>query len=362
VALRAGEERMSRIIDSAMDAILTIDEYQSITMFNPAAEKMFGCPSADAIGSSLERFLPRRFRSAHSGHISAFGENGVTRRTMGGFSPLSGLRSNGEEFPIEASISQIEVNGRKLYTAIVRDVTETSKARETSAKLAAIVKSSDDAIISKTLEGVITSWNPAAEKLFGYAAAEAVGKHMAVFFPADRREEEQEILARIAKGETISHFESQRVRKDGKLIEVAATISPLHDNSGRVIGASTIARDITDRKRAEEEIRQQASLLDLAPVLVRDTENHIVLWTRGVQQIYGYSKEEALGRVSDELLKTEYPQPLEEIEKILHAKGIWEGELAHRTRDGNRVVVASGQGQASRHSRSECRYYRVETR
>ena len=199
VALRAGEERMARILDSAMDAIITVDEQQRITMFNPAAERMFGCPAADAIGVPLERFLPERFRSAHAEHIRGFGQHGVTRRTMGGFSPLSGLRTNGEEFPIEASISQVQVNGGKLFTAIVRDVTETSKARETSSKLAAIVESSDDAIISKTLDGIITSWNPAAEKLFGYTAAETVGKRLLAFYPPERREEEQDMLQRIAQ-------------------------------------------------------------------------------------------------------------------------------------------------------------------
>ena len=131
VALRAGEERLARILDSAMDAIVTVDEQQRITMFNPAAERMFGCPAADALGVPLERFLPERFRSAHAEHIRGFGQHGVTRRTMGGFSPLSGLRTNGEEFPIEASISQVQVNGGRLFTAIVRDVTETSRARET---------------------------------------------------------------------------------------------------------------------------------------------------------------------------------------------------------------------------------------
>ena len=341
VALRAGEQRMARIIDSAMDAILTVDDQQRITMFNPAAEEMFGCPAADAIGAPLERFLPVRFRKAHAEHISAFGQNGVTRRTMGGFSPLRGLRTNGEEFPIEASISQIEVAGRRLFTAIVRDVTETTKAREISTKLAAIVESSDDAIISKDLEGVITSWNPAAQRLFGYTAEEAIGHHMVAFFPPDHREEEQEILRSIAKGETIDHFESQRIRKDGKLIDVALTISPLRDHSGRVVGASKIARDITERKRVEEEIRQQASLWDLAPALVRDVENRIILWTRGAELLYGFTKEQATGQVSYELLETEFPQPRNEIEKILHAQGVWEGELVHRTQTGERVVVAS---------------------
>jgi PAS domain S-box-containing protein len=341
IALRAGEQRMARIIDSAMDAILTVDDQQIITMFNPAAEKMFGCPAADAIGLPLERFLPQRFRKVHAEHISAFGQNGVTRRAMGGFTPLSGLRTNGEEFPIEASISQIEVDGRRLFTAIVRDVTETSKAREISARLAAIVESSDDAIISKDLEGIITSWNPAAERLLGYSAAEAIGKRMLAFLPPDSGDEEQDILRRIANGETIDHLESQRIRKDGKLIDVALTISPLCDHSGSAVGASTIARDITDRKRVEEEIRQQASLLDLAPALVREADNRIILWTRGAEQLYGFSKEQALGKDPDALLQTEFPQPRHEIEKLFQAQGVWEGELAHRTSSGDRVVVAS---------------------
>ena len=212
---------------------------------------------------------------------------------------------------------------------------------EASAQLAAIVKSSDDAIISKTSNGIITSWNPAAEKLYGYTETEAIGKRMADFFPPERREEEEDILNRIARGETIDHFESQRIRKDGICIDVAVTISPVRDASGRVIGASTIARDITERKRVEEEIRQQASLLDLAPALVRDIENRIVLWTRGAERIYGFTKTQALGKVSHELLQTEFPQAFEEIEKTLLEEGAWEGELVHRTRDGKRIVVAS---------------------
>ena len=340
-AVRAGEERLSRIIDSAMDAIITVDDQQRITLFNPAAEKMFRCPAADAIGAPLDRFLPARFRASHAEHVRSFGLNPITRRTMGGFTPLFGLRANGEEFPIEASISQVDVDGKKLFTAIVRDVTDTSKSRETSARLASIVESTDDAIVSKTLDGVITSWNPAAEKLFGYSASEAIGKPMSILFPTEMISEEPSILSSIAKGQSIDHFETQRVRKDGKRIDVSVTISPLRDNSGKIIGASQIARDITARKHAEEEIRQQAGLLNLAPALVRDMNNRIIVWTLGATRLYGYSQEEALGRVSHDLLHTEFPMPLPEIEKTLDAKGVWEGELIHRTRDGQRVVAAS---------------------
>ena len=340
-AIRAGEERLSRIIDSAMDAIITVDDQQRITLFNPAAEKMFRCPVSDAIGAPLDRFLPARFRAAHSEYVRSFGLNSITRRTMGGFTPLYGLRSNGEEFPIEASISQVEIDGKKLFTAIIRDVTDTAKSRETSARLVSIVESTDDAIISKSLDGFITSWNPAAEKLFGHSASEAIGKPMAILFPREIANEEPAILASIARGQSIDHFETQRVRKDGERIDVSITISPLRDTSGKIIGASQIARDITERKHAEEEIRQQAGLLNLATALVRDMDNRIIAWTLGASRLYGYSQEEALGRVSHDLLQTEFPMPLPEIEKALNIKGVWEGELVHRTRDGQRLVTAS---------------------
>ena len=340
-ALRAGEERLSRIIDSAMDAIITVDEQQRIRMFNPAAEAMFKCPGADAIGTPLERFLPTRFRAAHSQHIRTFGENPVTRRTMGGMTPLRALRSNGEEFPIEASISQVKVDGATFYTAILRDITEATKARETSSKLAAIVESSDDAIISKTLQGVITSWNPGAEKLFGYSTEEAIGQSIFIIVPPGLQKEEESIIARIVRGERISHFETRRVRKDGSELDIAVTLSPLSDNAGRVIGVSTIAHDITASKRAQAELRQQAALLDLAPAVVRDMHNRVVLWTRGAEKLYGYTREQALGKNSHDLLKAEFPLPLPEIEKTLMAEGTWEGELDHTTKQGKHVFVAS---------------------
>ncbi|MGA7615153.1 MAG: PAS domain S-box protein [Thermoanaerobaculia bacterium] len=119
--------------------------------------------------------------------------------------------------------------------------------------LASIIQSSDDAIISKTLDGVVTSWNPAAERIFGYTAAEIVGKPILILFPSDRHGEEQNILSRIARGEHVVHYETVRLRKNGEPIDVSVTISPIHDETGRVVGASKIARDITDRKRLEAE-------------------------------------------------------------------------------------------------------------
>ena len=130
------------------------------------------------------------------------------------------------------------------------------QAEEMQARFAAVVEFSDDAIISKTIEGIITGWNPGAEKLFGYAAAEVIGRPVLVLFPPDRMEEERHILDRIGRGESVKHFETIRVTKDGKHLDVSMTISPLRDGAGRIIGVSTIARDITERKRLEAQFRQ----------------------------------------------------------------------------------------------------------
>jgi PAS domain S-box-containing protein len=218
-ALRRSQQQLAGVIASAMDAIITIDDEQRIVLFNAAAERMFLFPAEDAIGQTLDRFIPERFRAAHKSHIESFGKTHVTRRTMGTLGALYGLRADGEEFPIEASISQIESDGKRLFTVILRDVTE--------------------------------------------------------------------------------------------------------------------------RKRSDEALKEQARILDLAPVLIRDLNGRIIFWNTGAEQMYGWTKDEALEKISHKLFQTEFPRPLEEIKARCLAHGHWEGELVHRRKDGERLVVAS---------------------
>ena len=229
----------------------------------------------------------------------------------------------------------------RQYVAIRADITERKQAEERNSRLAAIVDSSDDAIISKTMEGKITAWNRGAEKIFGYAASEVMGKPMLLLFPPERVQEESDILARVARGEAVDHFETTRLRKDGKKIDISATISPIRDSSGVIIGASKIARDITEYKRVEEDLREKASILDWAQVLVRSMDSRIVMWNRGAEELYGYSAQEAVGQLSHDLLQTEFPQPVAQIERHVNGNDRWEGELVHRRKDGKKVVVAS---------------------
>ncbi len=223
------------------------------------------------------------------------------------------------------------------------DVSERALARRAGDLLAAIVDSSDDAIISKTLDGVITSWNKSAERLFGYTREEAVGQHITLIIPEDRRDEEAKIVERLRRGERVDHFETVRLRKDGTLLELSLTISPVKDAAGRVIGASKVARGITEQKQIEKALAERARLLDLSSdaIFVRDAADRVTYWNRSASELYGYSREEAVGRVSHELLRTEFPEPLERITEQLHQDNRWTGELIHRHKDGSRIVVAS---------------------
>jgi PAS domain S-box-containing protein len=268
--LLESEDRLKRIVESAMDAIIAVDEDQRVIVFNSAAEQMFGCQAHDAIGAHVARFIPERFRAAHEADIRHLAETGVTNRAARG--ALCGLRATGEEFPIEASVSQTEAGGKKLFTVIIRDTTERKQAEEARFRHAAIVESSDDAIMSLDLNGVITSWNAGAQRMYGYTESEALGRKGTMIIPPELREEEAKVLQRLRTGEKVEHHETVRLSKEGKRIDVSLTISPLRDSTGNIFGVSKIARDITLSKKAEAALRESEErfrhVANAAPVMI----------------------------------------------------------------------------------------------
>jgi PAS domain S-box-containing protein len=183
----------------------------------------------------------------------------------------------------------------------VQDITERKLIEEATALLAAIVASSDDAIVSKTLDGVITTWNKSAERVFGYTANEAIGQHIKLIIPPDRHAEEDDILARLRRGERIDHFQTVRRRKDGTLIDVSVTISPVCDSSGRVIGASKVARDITAQKQAERALRESEQrykvVTDASPVMVwmSGTDKLCYYFNKSWLDFTGHTMEQEVG-------------------------------------------------------------------
>lgn len=185
---------------------------------------------------------------------------------------------------------------------IILDISTRRESHAEDSRLAAIVASSDDAIIGKTMDGTVTDWNRGAEAIFGYTADEMIGRPLATLLPPGREGEEAEILARVREGGRIDHFETQRRRKDGKIIDVSVTISPLYDSEGRLAGASKVARDITTTSRAQQELREREahlqSVLDTVPdaMVVIDTRGIMQSFSVTAQKLFGYAAQEAIGR------------------------------------------------------------------
>jgi len=267
--LALSHERAHAIFETALDGIVTMDHEGRIGEFNTAAEGIFGYRRSEVIGRPLaDVIIPAPLRERHCEGLARYLATGEAP-VLGKRIELTGLRADGSEVAVEVSIDRMPGDGPPSFAGFVRDITEREKAARRNARLAAIIENSDDAIVSKNLHGIITSWNPGAERLFGYSAQETLGKPVAMLIPPERSDEEPAILARIARGETTDHLETVRIRKDGRKIHVSVTISPIRDSQGRIVGASKIARDTTERKLAETRVQAQLALLNLLHQITR---------------------------------------------------------------------------------------------
>ena len=249
------EERYRAVTDSANEAIVTANTQGIIVYWNRAAQIVFGYSERQILGLPTSRLIQEAHRPAHEQgwrRLVSTDQPGLLGKTV----ELRGVHQDGREFPLEMSLSSWRGrDGERYFTGILRDITRRKQGEEARHQLAAIVESSSDAIFSKDLEHIITSWNASAERLYGYRAAEIIGQSSRVLLPADKYSEEQEFLEQFRKGQHIERHETVRIKKDGSAVEVAMTISPLRDASGHIIGTSTIARDITERKRLEAQTR-----------------------------------------------------------------------------------------------------------
>jgi PAS domain S-box-containing protein len=253
---RSGQERRKRfpthyraIFDNAGDAIFIHDMGGHFLEVNRTAcvrlgysrRELLRMSPVDIDYPSSPRLVKKRVDEVRSrGHV---------------FAETAHVRRNGTIFPVELSSRMIDYGGKPAMLSIARDITERKRAEDADFRLVAVVESSDDAIISKTLDGTITSWNQGAERLYGYSAKEANGRPMSILIPPGRPDEVKQLLKAVRRGERIQHYETERVRKDGKVVKVSLGISPIRDATGRVVGASTIAHDITRHKQTEEALR-----------------------------------------------------------------------------------------------------------
>ena len=264
----------SDLLETFPDAVVAVDRNGTILRINSQVEELFGFTRSELMGKKVEMLVPERFRDRHHDHRQSFAASPRIRR-MGEGLDLYGRRRNGSEFPVEISLSPVLVEGRTVVLSAIRDISDRKRIEEElrkthaelaqrtaeqigeyRARLASIVDSSEDAILTKSLDGTITAWNRGAERIYGYAPEEVIGKHISMLVPDDRPHEVPEILRKIARGVSIEHYESLRLTKDGRRLNVSVSVSPLRDINGEIVGASAITRDITAQRRAEDQLRQ----------------------------------------------------------------------------------------------------------
>ncbi len=256
--LAASEELFHKVTDSIKDGMIIVNQDSLITYCNPAAENMFGYTSAAMLGRIWYVLLtPRSYHDYFRQNSNQFRETGQGP-SIGRTIELSAVRKGGEEFPVEVSFSAVMINGFWHGAGLVRDISERRRTDAVNRKLAAIVESSDDAIIGMTVGGIITTWNQGATKIYGYTADEMIGKSVKILAQEGRQHEITDLLEVVATGRRITHYETSRQRKDGRQIEISLSLSPIRGFSEEVKGISAIDRDITERKAAEKEINYLA--------------------------------------------------------------------------------------------------------
>jgi PAS domain S-box-containing protein len=253
--------RLAALLDSAMDAIITIDEAQTIVLYNRAAERIFGFSAAQALGLSIEALIPERYRVGHGHHVRVFGATGVSSRRMSGSTVVYGRRANGEEFPVDASISQLDTPEGKLFTVIMRDVTERVQAENEQVRMAArltgLLDSAMDAIITIDAQQRVVLYNRAAEKIFGWQPTDVLGRSMDMLLPQRWRSSHAAHVGRFGvTGVTSRRMGDGSVvhglRRDGEEFPMDASISQLDTPEGKLF--TVILRDVTDRVRAQSDL------------------------------------------------------------------------------------------------------------
>jgi PAS domain S-box-containing protein len=330
-ALRESNRRIVRILESITDAFFALDHEWRFAYLNGQAELVLQRTRQELLGNNVWDEFPEAVGSTlyEKCHEAVATGNSV----------------HFEEFyaPLDTWVEVHAYPSEDGLSVYFRDVSERKRAEEDRARLAAIVESSDDAIISKTLEGIITSWNKGAERTYGYSAEEAVGQRISMLVPPERPNEIPRILESIRRGEKVDHFETARMAKDGRRLEISLTVSPIRNSAGDIVGASTIARDISERKRAEEALRESEATLNT--ILNNLAEGVLVAGAQG-QVVFANSAARAMLGVPDEEPLNELPDP-------------WEGfslpeAVAHCTRSEGSIEAGVRYGETFLRVKLEC--------
>jgi PAS domain S-box-containing protein len=332
--------RLAAIVKTSDDAIISHSLDGIIESWNPAAERMFGYVPAEAIGRHIEMMVSPDRRDDEQQLTEQLRQGGTVHHFES-----CGLTKQGLTIPLSLALSPLITQGGEIIgvARIARDITRDKAAERDLARLVALVDSADDAIVSKDLQGIVQTWNPAAEKMFGYEAAEIIGRSITTIIPADRQQEEGEVLSRIRQGQRVEHFETVRQRKDGRLIEVSLTVSPIRTTAGLIVGASKIAREITWRKRLEREAWRLAAIVESSDdaIASKDLNGIVQTWNPAAERLFGYTADEIIGKpiatiIPDDLL----PEEAEVLRRIRTGKSVDHFETLRRHKSGRLIQIS----------------------
>jgi PAS domain S-box-containing protein len=338
-ALRVSELSYRRLFEAAQDGILILDvETGRINDVNPFVGKLLGFSREEMVGQTVGELSPFRDIVSNQAMLERLQKDGYVR-----YEDLPLETKDGRKIAVEFVSNVYQAGDKKVIQCNIRDITKRKQAEIVSNLLAAIVASSDDAIIGKDLNSTITSWNKGAEKIFGYAASEMVGSSIMCLIPSDRQADENQILGKILRGESVKHFETLRQTKDGRLIDVSVTASPIKDAGGRAIGVSKVVRDISARKKSEQHLRLlNTSIANLNEIVliteadpVDEPGPRIVFVNEAFERITGYTAAETLGR-SPRFLQGEKtdPQTLNAIHHAMAQRQAIRRQLINYRKDG----------------------------
>jgi PAS domain S-box-containing protein len=327
--------KFESLLEAVPDALVGMDQAGVIQFVNHQTESLFGYDRDDLVGQPIHMLVPEYLWEVYSEHREEYFAD-PRSRSMGLDLQLSGRQQNGTELPVNISLSHLDTGDVLLVITAVRAVTKHKQELENSKLLAAIVEHSNDAIIAKTLDGIVTCWNPAAERMYGYSSEQMLGKSIDQL-SQDRTGEMSSILARIKAGQPVEHFETVRVRKDGTVFPVLLTVSPIRDAGGAVVGASSITRDVTKEREAFEAARSMIessldSLVAISPQgLITDANEALVKAT-------GVPRQELIGTAFSDCF-TE-PEKAEKIYQLVFAEGMAvDYPLTLRHQDGHKTLT-----------------------
>jgi PAS domain S-box-containing protein len=334
--------RFESLLEAVPDALVGMSQKGLIRFVNRQTETLFGYDRDELVGKRIETLVPEHLWSIYARHKDDYFSD-LRTRSSGLDLVLSGRHHDGSMFPVNVSLSHIDTGDVLVVVTAVRDVATLQDAVDVAELTAAVVKYSSDAILGSTLNGVITSWNPAAERMYGYPVQEIMGRSAIVLLPPDKAGEFIGNLEGVRKGQTVERLETMRVRKDGTVFPVSLTVAPIRDEDGVVVGASAVHRDVTEQRQAFELAQRMAAIVEYSDdaIISGSLEGNVTSWNPAAERMYGYSSQQIIGRPAKILTTADGAREIAAIlERIKAGEHVEHFETRRVRKDGRLIPVS----------------------